>query len=202
VLYINAYRKEQHSQSQYDVFVRAIALYTRSWRDDAGELQQESEQHVVTLRIPVAVRAIAGINRYIVEDLPAFVTDDNQLTDHEIKPFAGEELDRHVQERVFAFLFDFFEAFYSERQSVIDNFLASEADRETLQGFNGILKFERIEDSSRVYRGESGAMLALVSLSATDAGGNVLRQNLTVHVIERDGRFFVRRLDTRINNVK
>jgi hypothetical protein len=192
LLYVRAYRKEAYSVNQYDVFVSAIVLFTNS---------DEHEQQRVTLRIPVAVREIGGINRYIVEDTPVFMNDDTKLHDHAVTPFVGEELDRNRQSDVLLFLTDFFEAYYHERQSIIDNFLSPDADKAVFQGLNGLLTFERVEDSSRVYRGENGVMLALVTLTAHDPNGSTFAQNLTVHVIERDGRFFVQRLDTRILNL-
>jgi hypothetical protein len=201
-LYVRAYRREAYSDTQSDVFVVAIVLYTRQGEpieeDDESVIPLIEEQERVMLKIPVAFND----NRYIVEDLPVFVNDSMTMYDHASTPFAGRELDRNRQGQVFAFLADFFEAYYSERQSIIDNFLAPDAVRGEFRGLDGLLTLERIEDSSRAYHGESsGTLLALVSLTAIDRNGNAMRQNFTVTVIERDGRLYVLRLDTRINNI-
>jgi hypothetical protein len=186
-LYVRAYRKESYSNTQYDVFVFASVLFS------------EENHRNITIQVPVAVHG----NRYIVEDTPLFVNDDNTLHEHIITPHEFVELDRAKQSEILAFLSDFFGELYSERQGILDNFLSPDADSVRFRAMGDLLTFERIEPTSRVYRGAENSMIALVGVTVLTNGDDntSVRQNFTVRVIERDRRFYVERLDSRINNL-
>lgn len=126
-----------------------------------------------------------------------FVNDDIKINDYAYEAFPGKELDGDKQKEILSYLSDFFGAYYGERQSIIDNYLAPNADKSRFQGLDGLLTFKKIEDVSKVY----DPLTALVTLTVTDKNGNDLRQNFTVTVIEQDGRYYVLRLDTKINKI-
>jgi hypothetical protein len=201
--YVRAYRKEPYSPTQYDIYVVAEVLYSRREAistDEGTEYVTAIETERVILKVPVAFSE----NRYIVEDFPAFVVDDVKMHDYIPVSFSGRELDRDKQSEVLEFLTDFFGAYYGERQSVIDNYLAPDADKSRFRGLNGLLDFTRLESSSKVYYPsdmDRSRLIAPVTLTARDKTGNTVTQNFTVTLIERDGRYFVRRLDTRIRNI-
>jgi hypothetical protein len=202
-LYVNAYRKESYSDTQYDVFVAALVQYRRENDIKGGNGNDDDENSIITetqritLRIPVAF----DNNRYIIEGTPQFVNDDIKLYEYEQEEFLGKEVSNTKKGEISAFLSDFFKAYYEENQGVIDVFLFPEADRTGLQGLNGVFTFNQIDGGAMFHGEKQNELIAIVTLSVTDRNDNTLQQNLTVSLIEQDGRFFVSRLDTRINNL-
>jgi hypothetical protein len=208
-LYVRAYRKEIYSPTQFDVYVIAEVLYTwsenieveRTDENRAGiETHYYSEPERITLRIPVAFNN----NRYIVEGFPAFVSDEIKLNEYTLTAFSGREVSREKRDDVFEFVSNFFTAYYSERQSVIDNYLAPDAERHRFIGLGGQLEFIKLEGTSNVYypnQNDRTPLIASIVLTVRDKVGNTITQNFMVTLIERDGRYYVRQLDVRINNV-
>jgi hypothetical protein len=204
--HVSAYRMTEYSPTQYDVYVTALVTYNR--RGERVEATDSAPAHFptitdtrqITLRVPIAYHQ----NRYVIEGLPAFVSDEIKL--HEYVPVAitADEVHKDKARDALTFLTDFFGAYYGESQSVIDVFLSADADRAAFQGLSGVLTFITVDDTSKVYYPDNldkSRLLALVTLTATDINGNTVRQNYSVSLIEQDGRFFVERLDTRINNL-
>ncbi|MCL1832812.1 MAG: conjugal transfer protein [Oscillospiraceae bacterium] len=197
-LYVNAYRKEAYSDTQYDVYVAALVQYTRQGdKDDDGEIPIITESQRATLRIPVAF----DNNRYIIEGTPQFVNDDVKWHEYEVEAFSGKEVSDNKRKELSAFLNDFFKAYYEENQGLVDVFLDPNADKSGMQGLSGLLTFDKIDGGLMYHTENANELIALMTLYVTDRNDNQVQQNFTVSLIEQDGRFFVSRLDTRINNL-
>jgi len=202
VEYVRAYRKETYSAAQYDVFVYAEVIRTHSVLidEESKTYRLDDKTERITLKIPVYY----ANNRYIVEDLPAFVSDDVKAGEYPITAFGGIKVAEGVQTAVTAYLADFFKTWYEETQSKINVYLSPDADKSDFRGLEKTLVFGRIEDGALVYypnETDKAPLIALVTVTASDGNGNEIKQNYTVTVIEKDGRYYVQKLDLRIKNI-
>jgi len=205
-LYVNAYKKEAYTETQTDVYVLADIEYTTTEIIVKGMNEpSETVVHTGTRQVILIIPVAYSQNRYIVEDLPVYTSDDMKLNSYTPAEFLNKQVDESTQAAVLSYLSDFFGAYYGEKQSIIDNYLAPTADKSRFTGLGGLLTFWKIDDVSKVYYPndeDKTPLKALVTLTATDQIGNTVKQTYTVTVIERDGRYYVQQLETRINNIK
>jgi hypothetical protein len=143
-------------------------------------------------------------NRYIVEDLPAFVNDSVKLNDYTVSPFAGKECDKSVQTAVLSSLGNFFKVYYEGSQNEIEYYLTPDANRNDFTGLGGLFKYDKILDTSRVYQtseNNTTPLIALVTVNIIDKSGNVIPQNRNITIVNRDNRYYVQSMNTKIRNI-
>ena len=193
-----AYRHEAYSETQEDVWVRLQVRYTTKERNlETDEIVEVQKLRETTLKIPVAYTA----DGYIVEDLPAFVSDSRKATDFKAESYAGTSADRDTQEAVEAALGNFFKAYYTEDQSVIKYYLTPDAELSDFLGLDGRVEFGRIAEC-KVYRSDdSDALLAIVGLEVRDVNGMTVPQRFHLELQQQDGQFRVRSIHTRSKNI-
>ena len=210
VTYANAYRSEEYAPGQYDVFVETNSTSTRlaqAETEAADPKKKETEaayQPVTTadsytLKVPVQV---TEEGTYIAEGIPLFVQDapnraqtylENQTTLEAIEDATP------YQETITNFL----KAYYSEGQQVLDYYLAKDADKESLQGFEqGSLELAGVEEV-RAYREEPGAVLCLVHYQVRNLQTQeAFSQECSIRI--DDGgleRLYIRSMDTKTVNL-
>lgn len=200
VLYANAYRKEQQSEDQYDIWVMLELEYTTERRlEDGGYATQTTEEQTI-IRVPVLEKS----GGYIVEDLPAFANDDNIIKDYSPEGFnGGSECGDSVRQGVKRSLTNFFVAYCRDEQSVINYYLSPKAKQADFIGLNGRVQFNKI-DSLSVYPvpNESGRFIAIVNLSLRDKNGMSLPQSYHIELLYRDEQFYIETMNLRTHNIK
>lgn len=198
VLYAEAYKQTQYSPTQYDVWVMTTTAYTTRLVSDDGVASEEQTEDTVILKVPVSISG----NRYIVEDFPAFVAD-NQKADYEKIVYSGKESTAEIKNAVELALTNFFTAYYESDQSVIDYYLSPNADRSKFIGLKGRMVFEEIEEL-RVYSNENSTtdFFALVTLSVKDRNNAVMIQHYNLNIVYKDKQYYVLDMDVRSTNLK
>lgn len=201
VLYVKAYRKEAYSSTQTDVYVLAGVRYRFKAGENAPATPAPgdgtaSETVETVLKVPIALKD----NRYIVEDLPAFVSDNNKMTNFEAISYDGTEYSKEDRAEVLTSLDNFFKAYYEGEQSVINYYLAPDADKSKFAGMGGKLSYIKLDDKFMLYE-TGGKLLAIGSVYIQDRAGNEVAQNFNLTLISKDGRYYVETMDTRAKNL-
>ena len=193
-----AYRHEAYSETQEDVWVRLTVRYTIKNRNpETGESVETQEFRETTLKVPVACTD----SGFVVEDFPAFVTDERKAQDYKAESYSGASADRATQDAVKTALEGFFRAYYAENQGVIQYYLTPDADVSDFLGLNGRVTFQRVSEC-RVYIPEgTGTLLAIVSVEVTDANGLTVPQRFHMELLRQDGQFHVRNMNVRSKNI-
>lgn len=198
VLYASAYRHEEYSATQEDVWVRLKVHYTMQEQNpETKEVIQTERDDEMILKVPVACTE----SGFIVEDYPAFVSDDRKASDYKAEMFSGTSADRATADEVEAALENFFKAYYSDQQSVIKYYLTSDADTGDFAGLQGSVSFRRITDCRVYNQATPEDLLAIVSLEVTDENGMIFTQRFHLKVLYQEGQYYVRSMDTRSKNI-
>lgn len=200
VIYAQAYRKEMYSASQVDVWVLVNVQYYSKQQGEGGTVKEQNIEESAILRIPISVKG----NTYIVEDLPAFVSDSNKQTNYAITAFrGGGECPKEISDAISASLQNFFKAYYEADQSVISYYLTPSADTTKFQGLCGRLQFERIAAMKAYYLSatEKGRFVAIVTVQAKDKNGTSLQQSYHLQLVLRDNQYYVQDIGTRSFNL-
>lgn len=190
------YRTEVVSATQFNVWVRATVQYTISTVNKETEKTTTSNvTDQVVLVVPVTV--IDG--RYIVDDTPVFSAD-APLPAFSAEAYSGTSASETVTAQVSLALTNFYTAYYKEDESVIAYYLAPEADPDDFLGLHGKVTFKRIADC-KVYLLGEGTYLALATVDVATPSGQVFSQHFNLRLIEKDGQFYIRSMDTRTSNL-
>lgn len=200
VLYANAYRKEQQSEDQYDIWVMLELEYTTERRLDEGGYTSQTSTEQTIIRVPVMEQN----GRYIVEDLPAFANDNSVIKKYTPESFkGGSECSDSVRQSVKKALTNFFIAYCRDEQSVINYYLSPKADQSDFIGLNGRVQFNKIESLS-VYPvpNENNRFIALVTLNLRDKNGMTFPQSYHIELLYRDDQFYIETMDLRTQNIK
>ncbi|MBP0980981.1 MAG: conjugal transfer protein [Oscillospiraceae bacterium] len=200
VLYANAYRKEQLSENQYDVWVMLELEYTTERRLDEGGYATQTTTEQTIIRIPVMEKN----GRYIVEDLPAFANDDSTIKKYSPESFnGGSECNDTIRKSVRQALTNFFIAYCRDEQGVINYYLSPKANQADFIGLNGRVQFTKI-DSLSVYPipNETDRFIALVNLSMRDKNGMTLPQSYHIELLYRDDQFYIETMNLRTHNIQ
>lgn len=198
VLYSAAYKQTQYSPTQYDVWVLTTVSYTSKMISDDGIASETITEDTVILKVPISVSG----NRYIVEDYPAFVADDQKAV-YEKKAYTGKESTDEIKNSVELALSNFFKAYYESDQSVIDYYLSPDADSSKFIGLKGRVSFERIDELRVYYRNENSTtdFLSMVTLSVKDKNNAVVTQHYNLHIVYKDKQYYVVDMNVRSTNL-
>ena len=199
VLYAGAYKQTQYSPTQYDVWVMTTVSYISKTISEDGIASETETEDTVVLKVPVSVDK----NKYIVEDYPAFVSDD-QKAFYEKQLYTGKESTAEIKNAVELALSNFFKAYYESDQSVIDYYLSPDADPSKFIGLQGRISLEKIEELRVYYSNENSTtdFLALVTLSVKDKNNAVITQHYHLKIIYKDKQYYVVDMDVRNTNLK
>ncbi len=199
VLYASAYKKDQVSKSQYDVWVSLALEYTTTTNADTGGYMISTSQAQTIVKVPV----MSADGRYIVEDLPVFANDRLILDGYAAEPYSGNECDSATRDAIKQSLSNFFAAYYHEKQSVINYFLAPSADPDEFIGLNGRVNFEKINSTNAYYKSEAetNRYIVLVNISVSDKNGLVLPQSFNLEMLFKDKQYYVEKMNTKSYNL-
>lgn len=198
VLYARAYRSETYSDTQYDVWVRLDVRYTAQQANtETGDMTQTVTTKQTVLKVPVA---IVG-SQYVVEDTPAFVTDTDKADSYERSSYTGSGVDREAENVVEEMLANFYQAYYSDRQSVIKYYLTPDADVDAFWGLQNRVRFERIKDCHVYALDEADTYLAVLTLEVVDDSGLTVPQRFNLKLIYKDDQYYIQSMDVRNKNL-
>lgn len=195
--YVQAYRKEQYSSSQYDVFVLAEIMYTdKVLNEQSGEYEVVTEYETSILKVPVSVSVD---NKYCVEGIPMFVKDDLLDYGYTVTNFYPEgKIDNA---RVQSSIENFLTAYYSQDQEIINYYLTVDADKTKFLSLNSRYVFEKIEDI-KAFQSASGIICVLQIRIKDSVNGAVIHQEFNLTCIEENDRVYIEDINTRVNNIK
>lgn len=191
-LYVNAYRKEAYSSSQYDVYVSAEVQYEIK-NFDTGETKQSTD--LCTLKIPVTVTN----KGYCIEGLPLYVADnrlDSSFNPEEAIP--GTEID---SKDIAPAITNFLDAYYSQDQSMINYLLTEDADKSKFIGLSKRYSFEKI-DSIKAYKTERNEIICILKVKIQDAvNEETIYQEFNVQVVQGGDKYYIKDMDSKITTL-
>lgn len=198
VIYAKAYRKEQYSKNQSDVFIWLEIEYQKQLTSDEGVTTLQVSKEKTTVKVPVYYQN----NRYVVEDAPVFVNDDIKATEYTATKFMGTTASEEVVDGITSSLNSFFKAYYEEPQNVIDYYLHPDADKDKFMGLNRRVTFEKVNSCS-VYQEASSVddFIVLAIVEIVDKNGLKLKQNFNLSMQFKDKRYYIKDINTKITNL-
>jgi hypothetical protein len=199
VVYSQAYRKEEYSDTQTDVWVLLDVEYKSQETAPNGKITEKTTTEKTTLKVPVIMKD----NHYIVEDLPAYVNDNIKTSNFTAAAYKGKECTTDITEAIREALNNFYKAYYEEDQSVINYFLAADADKNNFIGLNGRVTFDGIYTIRAYYaaEGTTTQFVVILTLNVIDKNGVRLPQNYNLEVVYKDKQYYVRTMNTRNTNL-
>lgn len=199
-LYVQAYRKEDYSSSQYDVFVKASVEYTIPTLENGNKTYTNTVvRKNCILKVPVYVYE----NQYVVEDLPMFVNDDIKFSEYvsavsTIPEVTSDEIKKSIESS----LSSFFKAYYEQDQNVINYYLTRDADTNKFIGLSGRMLFSRIEDLKCYQDIGSEDITCVIKIKVNDGvNGVMLYQQLNVVVTQNNDKYYIVDMDTKTGNL-
>lgn len=197
--YVQAYRKENYSETQYDIYVLADVAYELeevTERDGEETINTTVRNQTVTLKIPVFVEN----GKYVVEGIPMLVNDSMKITEYSVPAFSGAAVTDGRISLVTEAVTSFLTAYYEQDQNVIEYYLTHDADRTKFSGLSGRYTFHKMEQV-RCFETERG-MLCLVEFKVTDAeNGNYLMQSMNLSVVQDGDRYYIQDLNTKTGHL-
>lgn len=207
--YVNAYRLEPYSETQFNVYV-TVSASTVSFEEVKDKKKQETIKTPktfganYTLKVPISITN----KSYVVEDLPMIVSDSSYYgnKDYEVKLMQSEEVKVDGLEES---LMNFLKAYYKEDQTVIDYYLDAGADKTKFCSLidTAIFNFEKITEL-KIYQAANGKdyiCLVKFNLINKNTKGVILQQfNLIVRQDSSKGKqkFYIKDIEPRTNNIK
>ena len=194
--YVQAYRKEQYSKNQYDVYVLAdiTYTYTDSFTDEDGTITNITHTKTDKSYLKIPVYAAGGA--YMIEDLPIFVADSLLAGDYDTSAVSGSRAGDAVTADIKT------TAYYEADQSVIDYYISSTADKSTFWGLYGRYKFDSIT-SLNCYSVEGiNGYVCLVTTKIRDSGNNAaLSQQYNLLIRSEGDRYYIQDMNTKTMNL-
>ncbi len=196
-VYVQAYRVEDYSDAQKDVYVLAEVEYSSRKLDADGQTYvTESKKDYITLCVPVY---ISKEQTYVVENIPLMVSD-SISAEYTVQDYYGSALEESKVVAVKTAVENFLKAYYEQDESVLNYYLAAEADRQKFQCLQGRFSFEGI-DSLKCYQDESGDIICLVEFKIQDINNEVkLLQKINLSIRESGGKYYIESMGTRTGN--
>lgn len=197
VLYAQAYRQAAYSETQADVWVSLLVEYTRRETSTDGVVSEQVTTERTILKVPVAVSGDA----YIVEDLPAYVNDTMKISGYAAPTFvpAGDETPKEINEAIKVALTNFYRAYYSDEQSVINYYLDAGADPKNFMGLDGRVEFQGVTKLRTFYATETDKthFWVTTTVAVKDRSGMVVDQNYHLIITYKDNQYYVSSMDVR-----
>lgn len=200
-IYVQAYRKEQYSQDQYDVYVKASVNYSIQVPSEQGDtFETKNIQKDVILKVPIYTNG----SEYIVEDIPMYVNDTIKYEQYEAKKYSGDSVsDDAVVTNVKNALSSFFKAYYEQNQNEINYYLTKDADLTKFIGLDGRLKFETIDSINCYQTAGTEDILCITKVLTRDSVNEVaIYQQFNIIVQKINNKYYVKDLNTKTINIQ
>lgn len=194
--YVKAYKKQDYSSNQTDVYVLAEVRYVIPVLQEDGKTYKDVVKVAeTTLKVPVYVSK----NGYCIEDIPLIVKDRMVDKNIEKKEFLLLEVKIPGLEES---LVNFLTAYYSQDQGIIDYYLVPNADKDKFIGINNRYKFEKIEEL-KCYKEEGKEdIVSILSIKIKDTINDaVVTQNFNLVAIKEGDRFYIKDINTKLDNL-
>ena len=197
--YVQAYRVEEYSATQLDVYVLADVEYsTRSLGEDGKTYTTEITRSQVELSVPV----YAAGGKYIVENIPLIVSDAVNVEQYITEEYYGTGMSAEATKAVETSVGNFLKAYLEQEESVINYYLSAEADKEHFTGLDGRFEFMEIEKLV-CYQETSGSdIITLVEYIIRDTENDAkLLQKINLSMEESGGKYYIKSMNTRTGNL-
>ncbi|MGN1204243.1 MAG: conjugal transfer protein [Lachnospiraceae bacterium] len=197
--YVQAYRIEDYTEDQKDVYVFAEVYYTsRSLNEDGQTYTTSETKNTVTLRVPVYVKG----GSYIIEDLPLMVDDESiYIPEYKTEPYYGNAVSDEKAAAIKTSVENFLKAYFEQDESVINYYLGSDSDKEKFSGLNGRFSFVNIEKIDS-YLDSHNNIVCIVEFKIKDTENNVkMLQKINLSMTESGGKFYIQDINLRTGNL-
>lgn len=200
-VYVQAYRMERYSDSQWDVYIAAQVEYTTRSLEEGQAYREEAVSGNTYLKVPVCLEETTG--HMIVEDLPLFVNDDLLYREYTRQEYAGTSLDEKATGEIKTAVTNFLKAYCEQDETVIGYYLTQGADKSRFLGLGGRYLFSGVEAVRCCQEAEGGAVICIVEYTAIDSVNQAkLLQRLNLQVRKgADGKYYIEDIDTRTGNL-
>lgn len=196
--YVQAYKMEDYSTDQKDVYVLAKIKYSmQKLAEDGQTYTTEESSNQLVLKVPVYCQN----GSYVVENIPQIVSDTNYLNDYKVEDYYGTSLTDIQNTAVETSVVNFLKAYYEQDESVIDYYLGDNADKSNFTGLAGRFTFMSI-DTINSYLMESGDIICLVTYMIKDSeNGAKMLQKINLSVQENGGKYYIESMNVRTGNL-
>lgn len=198
--YVQAYRIEDYTEKQKDVYVVAEVLYSKSVLSEDGQTYTNKEsQNTVTLRVPIYVNG----GSFIIEDIPLMVEDQSiYAQNYNVNPYSGNVVSDVKAANIKTSVENFLKAYFEQDESVIDYYLGTNSDKEKFCGLKGRFTFVGIEKIDS-YIDASGGIVSIVEFKIQDIeNGAKMYQKINLSMTESGGKFYIQDINLRAANLK
>lgn len=196
-VYVQAYRMEDYSSTQKDVYVLAEVEYSKNVLGEEQSYTNVEERKPVTLKVPVYCEN----GNYVVEGIPLLVADSVSVERYLPEEYYGTTISDADAAKVKTSVENFLKAYYEQDESVINYYLDSAADKQSFLGLEGRFVFLEIS-SIKCYQGEEG-IICLVNYRLKDVGNDVkMLQKIHLTVKESGGKYYICDMNARTGNLK
>ncbi len=199
-VYVQAYRLEQCSDTQWDVYVLAEVEYTQNVMDSsAQEYRTETEKAQTYLKVPVYVDG----EFMTVESLPLFISDSMLLEDYPGAEYYGTAADEKTASDVETAVTNFLKAYYEQDETVIDYYLSKDARQEQFSGLNGRYQFVKM-NTVKCYREQNqNVVVCIANFYVKDSINSAqIQQKLLLQLVqESDGKYYILSITPRVTNI-
>lgn len=198
-IYVNAYRQTECAKNQWDVYVQAEVEYENQLLSPEGDnFDTQITRRKTCLKVPVYIKDGACI----VENLPAFVTDDITLKEYPTVYDMGQmELETEQAEEIKWSLVNFLTAYYEQEQSVIDYFLGREADPKQFLSLEGNYTFNSVTEL-QCYQTQGEEILCQIQFKIRDTGNDALSaQAFSLLIYQEKEKYYINKMENRITNL-
>lgn len=197
-LYVEAYRLEEYSPVQKDVYVRAEVEYTKRTQQSGTSYTEEVCRMPITLKVPVYCNKDGT---YAVECIPQVVSD-SVLNKYGAEEYHGTILPEEESDKIQVSVENFLLALCEQDESVIDYYLDPSAKRDDFTGLSGRVNYLNIE-AIQCYQNEGEQdIICIVKYMIQDTGNDIKllqKINLTVH--KTGERYYIKDMNTRTGNL-
>lgn len=196
-VYAQAYRVDEYSQNQVDVYVLAKVEYSRRVMIDEESYTTETTEKELILSIPVYMSGGA----YVVESVPLLVSDTMYLEEYAPEEYYGTTISESMSNQIKTSVNNFLKAYCEQEESVINYYLSPKADKSVFAGLDAAFTFEGIE-SFKCYQETGDDIVCIVSYEIRDIENDVsVLQKINLSIQESGGKFYINDMDTRTGNL-
>lgn len=199
-VYVQAYRLEQCTDTQWDVYVLAEVEYTQSVMDSsAQEYRTEIEKAQTYLKVPVYVDG----EFMTVESLPLFISDSMLLEDYPGAEYYGTAADEKTASDVETAVTNFLKAYYEQDETVIDYYLSKDAEKEQFSGLNGRYQFIKMNTLKCYKEQNQNVVVCIANFYVKDSINSAqIQQKLCLQVVqESDGKYYILSISPRTTSI-
>lgn len=198
-VYVKAYRKEEYSGDQMDVYVMAEVEYAiQELMEDGITLRTNIESRNTILKIPVYVRD----GKYAIENLPMFVSDEISLEGYAVEEYYGMEVGDGEKSLIEESLVNFLTAYYTQEQGVINYYLGKDAQKDKFLGLTGRYRFVEMVSLKCFQEEGRPDIVCIPEFRIADINETMLLQKFSIRVRKEEDRYYITDMDIRVGNMK